>query len=129
MSNHTDTPFAILQSDLDPFVDVYERMNKVLSVYVMVPVPFGHSALTYFENNNTHKVMIVDADGREIISLPRNIHNLPASYSNEDILRYFVACENLVPLLLGRIKQLEQILCDSNSDIAKPILEELAEKL
>ena len=132
MTNYIDESFALLQSDLEPFVEVYERMNKVLSTCVPLAissVAFGHSALTYFENNNSNEVMIVDADGQQIISLPRNNHALPASYSNEDILRYFVSCENLVPLLLGRIIQLEQILCDSDCAIAKPILEELAEKL
>lgn len=115
------SPYIIFKSELEPFIDVYQRMNKVLTGRSV------HGFFMYFENNNRDHVMIVDDSGDPIISLLRN--NKSAEYSNEDILRYLVSCENLIPLLLGRIRQLEKALTDSQSEYTEPILQELAEDL
>lgn len=120
-SKFDPSPYIIFKSELEPFIDVYQRMNKVLTSRTV------HGFFMYFENNNREQIMIVDDSGNPIISLPRN--DKSAEYSNEDVLRYLVACENLIPLLLGRIRQLEKALTDSQSEYTEPILQELAEDL
>lgn len=120
-SKFDPSPYIIFKSELEPFIDVYQRMNKVLTSRTV------HGFFMYFENNNREQIMIVDDSGNPIISLPRN--DKSAEYSNEDVLRYLVSCENLIPLLLGRIRQLEKALTDSQSEYTEPILQELAEDL